>query len=109
LRKLDRKTVNGRKLPWIVTHYGLWPGWLIGWCNEAFLPVILPCRVELVFILLQVEASNMCMTDHTAMIYNDVLGRVTVEACAVRKLIQTAHLSDIFQELEVIKRTMNGI
>lgn len=51
----------------------------------------------------------MCMTDHTAMIYNDVLGRVTVEACAVRKLIQTAHLSDIFQELEVIKRTMNGI
>jgi hypothetical protein len=53
--------------------------------------------------------SNMCFTDHTAMICNVVLGRVVVEACAVRKVIQTAHLSDIFQELKVIKGTMNGI
>jgi hypothetical protein len=60
-------------------------------------------------MLLQAEASNMCLTDHTAMICNAVLGRVTVEACAVRKVIQTAHLSDIFQEPEVIKGTMNGI
>jgi len=46
---------------------------------------------------------NMCLTDHTTIICNVVLGRVVVEACAVRKVIQTAHLSDIFQELEVIK------
>ena len=51
----------------------------------------------------------MCFTDHTTMIYNVVLGRAVVETCAVRKVIQTAHLSDIFQELEVIKGTMNGI
>ena len=49
--------------------------------------------------------SNMCLTDHTTIICNVVLGRVVVEACAVRKVIQTAHLSDIFQELEVIKET----
>jgi hypothetical protein len=47
--------------------------------------------------------SNVCLTDHTAVICNVVLCRVVVEACAVRKVIQTAHLSDIFQELEVIK------
>jgi hypothetical protein len=51
----------------------------------------------------------MCLADHTAMTLHVVLGRVVVEACAVRKVIQTAHLSDIFQELEVIKGTMNGI
>jgi len=52
---------------------------------------------------------NVCLTARTAMIYNVVSCRVIVEACAVRKVIQTAHLYDIFQELEVIKRTMNGI
>jgi hypothetical protein len=99
---------SGRWLKTALDHYTVWT-----FVNGVVQRGTTTCHITMYSLINIYSAEsggcNVCLTARTTMIYNVVLCRVIVVACTVRKVIQTAHLSDIFQELEVIKGNMNGI